>query len=126
MVQDVVSGQPRVGRFGWKAQQATLLAFSGDAYVNEMGITSRLFPQENAPNGNTDLLALFDNVADPEDSRKSTSYLAVAKITATKICITDKIAPKATGSVTDRRRPIKPFVLVRQLLRPIHVEIDVE
>src|SRR2546430_1211571 len=67
MVQDVVSGQSRVGRFGWKAQQATLLAFSGDAYVNEMGITSRLFPQENAPNGNTDLLALFDNVADPED-----------------------------------------------------------
>ncbi|PYJ78958.1 MAG: hypothetical protein DME22_26115 [Verrucomicrobia bacterium] len=67
MVQDVVSGQPRVGRFGWKAQQATLLAFSGDAYLNEMGITSRLFPQENAPNGNTDLLALFDNVADPED-----------------------------------------------------------
>src|SRR2546430_12655057 len=67
MVQDVVSGQSRVGRFGWKAQHATLLAFSGDAYVNEMGITSRLFPQENAPNGNTDLLALFDNVADPED-----------------------------------------------------------
>lgn len=36
VVPDVVSGQMRVGRFGWKAQQATLLAFAGDAYLNEM------------------------------------------------------------------------------------------
>lgn len=57
IVVDVVSGQPRVGRFGWKAQQATLLAFSGDAYLNEMGITNRFFPLENAPNGNLALLA---------------------------------------------------------------------
>jgi len=53
--------------FGWKAQQATLLSFSGDAYLNEVGITSRLFPHENAPNGDTNLLALADTVADPED-----------------------------------------------------------
>ena len=39
-------GVTRVGRFGWKNQQASLLSFSGDAYVNEMGITSRLFPDE--------------------------------------------------------------------------------
>jgi len=39
-------GQTRVGRFGWKDQQASLLSFSGDAYLNEMGITSRLFPDE--------------------------------------------------------------------------------
>ena len=37
--------RPRVGRFGWKAQHATLLAFSADAYRNEMGITNDLFPQ---------------------------------------------------------------------------------
>lgn len=30
----------RIGRFGWKAQQASLLSFSGDAYLNEMGITN--------------------------------------------------------------------------------------
>ncbi|MBI3882642.1 MAG: hypothetical protein HY301_21590 [Verrucomicrobia bacterium] len=64
---DVTTGQTRVGRFGWKAQQATLLAFAGDAYVNEMGITSRFFPTENAPNGKTNLLAIFDAFADPED-----------------------------------------------------------
>ena len=56
-----------MGRFGWKAQQATLLSFAGDAYLNEMGITSRLFPTENAPNGNLELLKKLDRVADPED-----------------------------------------------------------
>lgn len=39
-------GETRVARFGWKNQQASLLSFSGDAYINEMGITSRLFPDE--------------------------------------------------------------------------------
>src|SRR2546426_110189 len=43
LIEDVASGTLRVGRFGWKAQQATLLAFSGDAYFNEMGITNDLF-----------------------------------------------------------------------------------
>lgn len=58
-------GQIRVGRFGWKDQQASLLSFAGDAYVNEMGITNRLFPTENTSNGNS--VAAFDGVADPED-----------------------------------------------------------
>src|SRR5437879_10747941 len=39
-------GTTRVGRFGWKNQQASLLSFSGDAYLNEMGITNALFPDE--------------------------------------------------------------------------------
>ena len=64
---DVVSGQLRVGRFGWKAQQASLLAFSGDAYTNEMGITNRFFPKENAPNGNAALLATVVRTTEPDD-----------------------------------------------------------
>jgi CxxC motif-containing protein (DUF1111 family) len=40
------SGQVGIGRFGWKDQHASLLSFSGDAYLNEMGITNRLFPDE--------------------------------------------------------------------------------
>lgn len=66
-VADAATGKTLLGRFGWKAQQATLLSFAGDAYLNEMGITSRLFPVENAPNGNTQLLAQYDTVTDPED-----------------------------------------------------------
>ncbi len=39
-------GHTRVGRFGWKDQHASLLSFSGDAYLNEIGITNRLQPDE--------------------------------------------------------------------------------
>jgi CxxC motif-containing protein (DUF1111 family) len=39
-------GQMGVGRFGWKDQHASLLSFSADAYLNEMGITNRLQPNE--------------------------------------------------------------------------------
>jgi len=67
MVKDPVTGQTRVGRFGWKAQHATLFGFAGDAYLNEVGITSRYFPTENAPNGNQVLLEKADKYADPED-----------------------------------------------------------
>jgi CxxC motif-containing protein (DUF1111 family) len=41
-----------VGRFGWKSQEATLLAFSGDAYLNEVGVTNRFFTTDLAPDGN--------------------------------------------------------------------------
>src|SRR6201998_1789089 len=39
-------GQMGVGRFDWKNQHASLLSFAGDAYLNEMGITHRLQPDE--------------------------------------------------------------------------------
>ena len=41
-----VNGVTAIGKFGWKDQHASLLSFSGDAYVNEMGITNSLFPTE--------------------------------------------------------------------------------
>ena len=77
----------RIGRFGWKSQHASLLSFSGDAYLNEMGITNP-FDGSNGrsssdPNAGTSENAAstadgvipiafnggagFDPVADPED-----------------------------------------------------------
>ena len=60
-------GVDRIGRFGWKAQVATVLTFSADASMNEMGLTNRLVEFENAPNGNDELLEQCDMVPDPED-----------------------------------------------------------
>ncbi|HMJ25524.1 MAG TPA: di-heme oxidoredictase family protein, partial [Pyrinomonadaceae bacterium] len=74
----------RIGRFGWKAQHASLLSFSGDAYLNEMGITNKFDGfggrSSSDPNaGTTENPAStaegviqvtgppFDPVADPED-----------------------------------------------------------
>lgn len=58
----------RIGRFGWKTQHASLESFSADAYLNEMGITSPLFPDENTSSGTyVGFGTKYDPVADPED-----------------------------------------------------------
>src|ERR1700726_972610 len=53
-------GQMSVGRFGWKDQHASLLSFAGDAYLNEMGITNRLQPNE--------VTNLCNTVSEPNDT----------------------------------------------------------
>jgi CxxC motif-containing protein (DUF1111 family) len=65
IITDVATGESRVGRFGWKAQHATLLGFSGDALNNEIGITNRLYPKAAAPDGNEALLAEFVSPSAP-------------------------------------------------------------
>ncbi|MBV8544347.1 MAG: hypothetical protein JO093_06010 [Acidobacteria bacterium] len=52
MTDNLRAGTKTVGRFGWKAQVPTLVQFSGDALLNEVGITSPDFPSENCPQGN--------------------------------------------------------------------------
>jgi len=52
MTDNLRAGTKTVGRFGWKAQVPTLVQFSGDALVNELGITTPDFPSENCPQGN--------------------------------------------------------------------------
>jgi CxxC motif-containing protein (DUF1111 family) len=39
-------GKTMVGRFGWKDQMPSVLSFVADAYLNEMGVTSRLRPND--------------------------------------------------------------------------------
>jgi CxxC motif-containing protein (DUF1111 family) len=67
-------GTERVGRFGWKSQHASLESFAADAYLNEMGITSPLLPEENTSNGVP--VDRFDPVADPEDDGKDITAFA--------------------------------------------------
>ena len=52
-------GKTGVGKFGWKDQHASLLSFAGDAYLNEMGITNKLFP--------TEVTLLCNTVREPND-----------------------------------------------------------
>jgi len=63
-------GVLRVARFGWKNQHASLVSFSADAYLNEMGITSPLLPDENSSVGFP--VDDFDEVPDPEDAATPT------------------------------------------------------
>lgn len=68
MVRDLAKDADAVGRFGWKASHPTLLQFTAEAFLNEMGITTPIFPNENCPGG--DCASLASNPApgvnDPE------------------------------------------------------------
>ncbi len=54
-------GVTRFGRFGWKNQHASLLSFSADAYLNEMGITNELLA--------TEVTNLCNTAPEPNDRR---------------------------------------------------------
>jgi CxxC motif-containing protein (DUF1111 family) len=53
-------GKTGAGKFGWKGQDPTILSFSGDAYLNEMGVTNRLKPK--------DVTTVCKTTTDPEDT----------------------------------------------------------
>jgi CxxC motif-containing protein (DUF1111 family) len=62
------NGNARIGRFGWKAQHASLQSFAVDAYLNEMGITTPLLPEENTSNGRfVGYGSGYDMLPEPED-----------------------------------------------------------
>lgn len=50
-VLEAPNGTKRIGRFGWKDQHGSLLSFSADAYLNEIGITNFLIRKENTSLG---------------------------------------------------------------------------
>jgi CxxC motif-containing protein (DUF1111 family) len=72
-------GKDRIGRFGWKDQHASLLAFAADAYLNEMGITNSLQPNEvtntcnppvaiTVPNNDLNKITEPNSLPDPTDN----------------------------------------------------------
>ena len=75
IVADPTTGMQAVGKFGWKAQVPTLVVFSGDAYLNEMGITNPIFPNENCPQGDCEVL-YYNPVPDMNDDGTATQAFA--------------------------------------------------
>jgi CxxC motif-containing protein (DUF1111 family) len=93
-----VSGQPNkngndgtIARFGWKAQNKSLLLFSGEAYNVEMGITNELFQTERnesaqcqyakTPNDgtNTEAVMMTDTISATEKFAMFMRFLAPPK-----------------------------------------------
>jgi CxxC motif-containing protein (DUF1111 family) len=56
-----------VGRFGWKADAATLGDFVGQALRNELGITNPVAPVDLIPSSASDLAGCAGASPDPED-----------------------------------------------------------
>ena len=92
-------GTTRVGRFGWKDQHASLLSFSADAYLNEMGITSRLQPDE--------VTAICNTVAEPNNQNDSTGLADIDRFArfmrASKAPARDTIQAKTAMAVLGSR-----------------------
>lgn len=65
-VYDVSFNSKKMGRFGWKSNQPSIRQQVAGAFLGDMGITTSLFPNENAPFG-VDLSAIA-NGGTPEIS----------------------------------------------------------
>ena len=59
---------------GIRNQHASLVSFSGDAYLNEIGVTNRLLTAENTSLGFS--VAGFDTIPDPEDTDNDVDLFA--------------------------------------------------
>lgn len=66
-VWDHGSGRVALGRFGWKANKATVRQQTAGAFAGDIGVTSTLFPGLNCPEGQDECLAAPDGGA-PEVS----------------------------------------------------------
>jgi CxxC motif-containing protein (DUF1111 family) len=84
-----------ITRFGWKAQNKSLLMFAGEAYNVEMGVTSQLFPQERDETAGCVLNAT------PEDTSNFTSTAPAN-------------SPQSTGVLSD----IEAFADFMRMLAP--------
>ena len=60
-----------IARFGWKAQNKSLLLFSGEAYNVEMGITNELFQTEREENRNCQFATHPNSITDTTASNGS-------------------------------------------------------
>ncbi|MGC4043191.1 MAG: di-heme oxidoredictase family protein [Armatimonas sp.] len=136
MVLNPETGKVEVGRFGWKAQISSLSVFSADAYLNEMGITTPLFPTELLPQGQT--IDGMDTVPEPEDDGTDTlhfthfmRWLAPPPPTPANVsesgkrgklvfqqvgCVSCHVPELATGENTTKALSLKRFALYSDLL----------
>jgi CxxC motif-containing protein (DUF1111 family) len=134
-------GHTRVGRFGWKDQQPTVLSFAADAYLNEMGVTNRLRPAdttsvckttsdlEDVPDSlglaNIDHFAQFIRAtkAPPRDADLASSLDAQAghdlfKTTGCAICHVETFTTARAGTLTNGGQYRVPEALGAKIIHP--------
>ena len=63
-----------ITRFGWKAQNKSLLLFSGEAYNVEVGVTNELFPQKREENADCAAVATPEDHGNPGNAAPGDIY----------------------------------------------------
>lgn len=98
-------GKKGIGKFGWKSQHASLVSFSADAYRNEMGITTPLFPSEPTSNGRS--VESFDKGGRPNDTTEavllSADFIRSTKVPARTPGSLDPVNRKGQKAPTSRQ-----------------------
>jgi CxxC motif-containing protein (DUF1111 family) len=134
-------GKMGVGKFGWKDQDPTILSFSGDAYLNEMGVTNRLKPKDvtsvckvsSDPEDTPDSLGLADvdhfaqfirgTQVPPRDTVLAATPDAIAgqylfKATGCNICHVDTLTTDHPGAVINGGVYTVPVALGNKIIHP--------
>ena len=88
----------RAGRFGWKNQHASLLSFSADAYLNEMGITNPLQRDEVTLVCNPSSVPKPNNV---DDINQFTTFIRATKAPPRDLERADSLAAQQGSDVFD-------------------------
>lgn len=136
------NGNARIGRFGWKAQHASLQSFAVDAYLNEMGITTPLLPEENTSSGRfVGYGSGYDMKPEPEDNGDGAKAFAdfmratkapsrgtitadvlagekVFKQVGCNVCHTDSIITARTGALLNGGTFTVPEALGNKIIHP--------
>ena len=68
-----------IARFGWKAQNKSLLLFAGEAYNVEMGITNELFQTEREEDGSCQFAVVPNDVTNTDTSVPTEVISAIEK-----------------------------------------------
>jgi CxxC motif-containing protein (DUF1111 family) len=68
-----------IARFGWKAQNKSLLIFSGEAYNVEMGISNEMFQSERDETAACQVAPVANNVADMEAAEPTDATNSIEK-----------------------------------------------
>ena len=107
-VWDAPSGRMMLGRFGWKANVATIAHQTGGAFQGDMGITSRHFPHETCTPTQKDCLAA--------PSGKSAGIQGQPGVEIDDKTLDDVVFYQATLAPPARRKPQDAQVLRGQAL----------
>ncbi|MDO5086446.1 MAG: di-heme oxidoredictase family protein [Comamonadaceae bacterium] len=117
-VWDAVAQAERVGRFGWKANVATIAHQTAGAFLGDMGITSPVFPREACTPAQADCLAAPHGGGKRRGSEGVTpaAQASAAQPEIDQATLDDVVFYQATLAPPARRQPADPQVLRGQAL----------
>ena len=90
-----------IARFGWKAQNKSLLMFAGEAYNVEQGISNELFPQERAEDPNCQYASTPNDTTNMDGATAPDMLSGIQKFTFFMKFLAPPTPAALTGSAAD-------------------------